>query len=279
MKREFIRSIWEGSSFIELSFFLYLQSTHNTVSKHRRSSNMPMTKPKRAKMEKLIYDTFDKLDPTGANVTKYRNLFKSMSDPQFDIFFKKLFASEIDFLTLDVIDYEIDLRLEHVEAAAKVLNVPLTEHVALPHVNKDKDNPIMTKQDVIVGYLHIKRMQQMLSKKNTTSTDVGERSALTGQVTGKDKNARDSDSENFALVTLDAEQTLKEFLGPRADDRVMKAEMYADISRKGYATLAGLTNDVNNKATLSAVDAYLIGMGIKSDLITDNLLLRKSTDE
>lgn len=240
---------------------------------------MPMTKPKRAKMEKLIYDTFGALDPTGANVTKYRNLFKSMSDQQFDTFFKNLFASDIDFLTLDVIDYEIDLRLEHVEAAAKVLGVPLTEHVALPHVNKDKDNPIMTKQEVIVGYLHIKRMQQMLSKKNTTSTDVGERSALTGQVTGKDKNARDSDSENFALVTLDAEQTLKEFLGPRADDRVMKAEMYADISRKGYSTLSGLTQDVNNKATLTAVDAYLIGMGIKSDLITDNLLLRKSTDQ
>ena len=240
---------------------------------------MPMTKPKRAEMEKLIYDTFGALDPTGANVTKYRNLFKSMSDQQFDTFFKNLFVSDIDFLTLDVIDYEIDLRLEHVEAAAKVLGVPLTEHVALPHVNKDKDNPIMTKQEVIVGYLHIKRMQQMLSKKNTTSTDVGERSALTGQVTGKDKNARDSDSENFALVTLDAEQTLKEFLGPRADDRVMKAEMYADISRKGYSTLSGLTQDVNNKATLTAVDAYLIGMGIKSDLITDNLLLRKSTDQ
>ena len=239
---------------------------------------MAMTKPKRAKMEKLIYDTMDKLDPTGVNVTKYRNLFKAMSDQQFDLYFKKLFASEVDFLTLDVIDYEIDLRLEHVEAAAKVLGVPLMEHVAMPYVNMDNDNPIVTKQPVITGYLHIKRMQQTLSKKNSTSTDIGERSALTGQVTGKDKNGRDSDTENFALVTLDANDTLKEFLGPRADDRVMKAEMYSDISRKGYANLSGLTNDVNNKATLNAVDAYLIGMGIKSDLITDGLILPKTLD-
>lgn len=239
---------------------------------------MAITKPKRAKMEKLVYDVFDKLDPTGTNVTKYRNLFKAMSDAQFDTFFKNLFASEVDFLILNVVDYEIDLRLEHVEAAAKVLGVPLTEHVAMPYVNMDKDNPIVTKQEVIVGYLHIKRMQQTLSKKNTTSTDIGERSALTGQVTGKDKNARDSDTENFALVTLDANDTLREFLGPRADDRVMKAEMYADISRKGYSNLNGLTNDVSNKATLTAVDAYLIGMGIKSDLVTNDLLLHKTTE-
>lgn len=240
---------------------------------------MPMTKPKRAKMEKLVYDTFNKLDPTGANTDNYRKMFKGMSDPQFDKFFKDLFASEIDFLTLDVIDYEIDLRLNHVEDAAKVLGVPLTEQVALPNVNKDIDNPIVTKTPVIVGYLHIKRMQQTVSKKNTTSTDIGERSALTGQVTGKDKNARDSDTENFALVTLDATNNLRELLGPRADDRVMKSELYSDIARKGYGNLAGLSNNVENKSTLNAVDKYLIGMGIKSDLVTDGLVLSKTLNE
>lgn len=240
---------------------------------------MAMTKPTRNKMEKLIYDTFDKLDPTGANTDNYRKLFKDMTDPQFDTFFKKLFASENDYLTLDVIDYEIDLRMNHIEDAAKVLGVPLMEHLAMPYLNMDNENPIVSKTPVITGYLHIKRMQQTLAKKNTTSTDIGERSALTGQVTGKDKNARDSDSENFALVTLDATDNLRELLGPRSDDRVMKSELYSDIARKGYANLEGLSNNVENKATLNAVDMYLIGMGIKSDLVTDGLVLNKTLNE
>ena len=234
---------------------------------------MGMTKPKRVKMEKLIYDVMSELDPTGANTTKYKNLFKGMSDVQFDTFFKKLFANDNDYITLDVVDYEVDLKIDQVEKAAKVLSIPLAEHIAMPYVNRDIDSPIMSKMPVFTGYVHIKRMQQVLSKKNTTSTDIGERSALTGQVTGKDKNARDSDTENFALVTLDATDNLRELLGPRADDRVMKSELYADISRKGYGNLAGLTNDVSNKATLNAVDVYLIGMGIKSDLVTDGLVL------
>lgn len=122
-------------------------------------------------------------------------------------------------------------------------------------------------------------MQQTLYKKNTTSTDIGVRSALTGQVTGKDKNARDSDSENFALVTLEAEATLREFLGPRADDMVMKNEMYSDISRKGYTNLSGLTNDTDNKTTLNAVDVRFIGMGLKSDLVTKGLVLKKTLND
>lgn len=237
---------------------------------------MAIDKAKRKKMEDLIYSVFDALDETKTNSNKYREMFSKMSDKEFDDFFKKFFENEDEYLILDVVDYERDLRIEHVENAAKILGVPLFEKVALPFINKDTKNPVITKYEVPVGYVHIKRVQQILSKKNTTSTDINTRSALTGQVVGKDKNARDSDSENFALVTLDANNTLREFLGPRADDMVMKNEMYSTIAQKGYVSLSELTNDVDNKITLNAIDVHLIGMGIKSDLITDGLLVKKS---
>ena len=237
---------------------------------------MAMTKPKRKQMETLIYTVFDELDPTGTNSTKYKKLFNDMSDAQFDSFFKQFFADENQFLVLDTVDYERDLTIENVESAAKKIGVPLFEKMALPFINEDKDSPIVTKFDVPVGYIHIKRTQQVLSKKNTTSTDIASRSALTGQVVGKDKNARDSDAENFALVTIDADNTLREMLGPRADDMVMKSEMYAQIAQKGYVSLEGLPNDVDNKTTLNALDVHLIGMGIKSDLVTDSMMLKKS---
>lgn len=237
---------------------------------------MPIDKARRKSMEALIYKVFDALDETKINSNKYRDMFEKMSDAEFDRFFKEFFQDENQYLVLDVVDYERDLRMEHVENAAKILGVPLFERVVTPHVNKDSDNPVITKAAVPVGYIHVKRVQQILSKKNTTSTEISSRSALTGQVVGRDKNARDSDSENFALVTIGAENILREFMGPRADDMVMKNEMYSSISQKGFVSLDTLTDNVDNKVTLNALDVHLIGMGIKSDLVTEGLILKKT---
>jgi len=237
---------------------------------------MAITKQTRKQMEALIYSVFDALDPSKTNSNKYKDFFGEMSDSQFDSFFRNFFKDENQYLTLDVVDYERDFKIENVEQAAKILGVPLFEKVVMPFVNKNTDKPVITKYEVPVGYVHVKRVQQMLSKKNTTSTEIASRSALTGQVVGKDKNARDSDAENFALVTLNANETLREFMGPRADDLVMKNEMYASIAQKGYVSLDQLTNHVENKTTLNALDVHLIGMGIKSDLVTQGLLVKKS---
>lgn len=237
---------------------------------------MAIDKNKRKEMEELIYNVFSALDPSGINKQKYKDMFKDMSDNQFDTFFKRLFSNEDEYLILDVVDYERELTIEHVEDAAKILDVPLFEKIIMPFVNGDPESPVLSKFEVPVGYIHIKRVQQILSKKNTTSTDISSRSALTGQVVGKDKNARDSDQENFALVTLDAVDTLRELLGPRADDLVMKNEMYASISQKGFVSLDTLTNNVENKTTLNALDVHLIGMHIKSDLVTEGLVVKKT---
>lgn len=240
---------------------------------------MAITKAKRKEMEKIIYDVFSILDHSETNTNKYKNMFKNMTDAQFDKFFKNLFENDNLYLILDVVNYEHDVTIEQIEEAANYLGVPLFERVVVPFANGDKDNPTVTKYSVPVGYLHIKRMQQILSKKNTTSTDISMRSSLTGQVVGKDKNARESDAETFCLAAIGAENTMREFLGPRADDMVMKTQMYSEISKKGYVSINELTNDVNNKTTLNTVDVYLIGAGIKSDLITKSLALPRTLKE
>jgi len=56
----------------------------------------------------------------------------------------------------------------------------------------------------------------------------------------------------------------------------MKNQMYASIAQKGYVSLDELPNDVANKTTLNTIDVHLIGLGIKSDLITQGLLVRKT---
>jgi hypothetical protein len=238
--------------------------------------SLAITRAQRKQMEDLIYKVFDDLDKTQVNSKKYRAMFGSMSDPQFDSFFSDFFKDDNQYLVLDVVDYERTLSIEDVEKAAHTLGVPLFERVAMPHIDRNDESSVLSQYEVPVGYVHLKRAQQMVAKKNTTSTEISSRSALTGQVVGRDKNARDSDSENFGLVTLNATNTLRELMGPRADDMVMKGEMYSSIAQKEFVSLDSLTNNVENKTTLNALDVYLMGMGLKSDLVTQGLLIKKT---
>ena len=110
-------------------------------------------------------------------------------------------------------------------------------------------------------------------KKNGMSTDVRERSAITGQVTGHDKNGRESDQENIMLTALGLKNTLKELNAPRSDDNVMKQQMLHDIAVNGYTRLSDMTDDVMNKTTLNTVNTYFLGMSINTDLVTSGLML------
>ena len=57
------------------------------------------------------------------------------------------------------------------------------------------------------------QLTQKRSKKNGISTNIDQRAALTAQVTGADKNGRESDLENTMLASLGMENTLRELNG------------------------------------------------------------------
>ena len=236
-------------------------------------------KKKRQEMEDLIYGFFDLFDPTGRNTEYYRNKFKVMDDNQFDKYFKLLFAQDDPYLTATMVDYENPIKIENIEKAAEFLNVPLFERVVLPYASSDPNNPVITKHECMVGYLNIKRLQQINFKKLGLSTDVSERNMITGQVTGHDKNSRNSDAETTALLTVGANASLKEFMSARADDMVMKKEMNQKILRDGYVSMADLTDKLVNKTTLNSASVFFLGAGIMNDLITNDYLLPKTVDE
>ena len=116
-------------------------------------------------------------------------------------------------------------------------------------------------------------------KKNGISTEIRQRSAITNQVTGGDKNGRESDLENIMLTSMGLKNTLKELNAPRADDMVMKQEMLRDIAVNGYTRLSDMTDNIENKTTLNTVNTFLLGMSIKSDLVTKGLMLPKTLKE
>ena len=59
---------------------------------------------------------------------------------------------------------------------------------------------------------------------------------------------------------------------------MMKQEMSSQIANQGYVSLDDLESDPANKTTLNTVDVYLMGMGLKSDLVTSGLMLKRTID-
>lgn len=235
-----------------------------------------MTPQKREEMETLIYNFFSAFDKTETNTKHYQDMFSKMSDTQFDRWFKDFFDNPKAYLVLNICDYENTIQLDDIEDAAKVLDIPLFETVYMPYVTMNKKKTIATPIPVPVGYLNIKRTQQTISKKNGLSTSIDTRSALTAQVTGADKNGRESDLENTMLASLGMVNTMRELNGPRADDMSMKNQMLHDIALNGYVKLEDLDDDVENKTTLNTVNVFLLGMGLDSDLVTKGLMLPAS---
>ena len=238
-----------------------------------------MNKAKRKEMEELIYGFFDLFDPTGRNTEYYRNKFKSMNDGEFDQYFKLLFEQDDPYLTATMVDYENPVKIENIEKAAEFLDVPLFERVVLPYASQDPNNPIITKHECLVGYLNIKRLQQLNFKKIGISTDISDRNMITGQVSGHDKNSRNSDQETIALLTVGANVSLKELMSMRADDKVMKDEMNKKIARDGYVAMSELTDKLSNKTTLNSAAVFFMGAGLMTDLVMNDYFLPKTLDE
>jgi len=208
---------------------------------------------KRKKVEELIYGVFDRLDKSGKNTAYYKELFKGMSDQSFHAMMKKFLKDKDENFYLEIVPFENEPTLPDIKSAANFINVPLEEYVYLPFESPDKDDPIRTAVKVPVGYLHIKRLEQMLQKKNTYSLDNTSRNMKSGSVTGGDKNSRVSDVEAMGLVTLGADEALKEFMGPRADDVSMRTEMTQQIFKDGFVSQKDLKSDTKNKQALNTL--------------------------
>ena len=62
----------------------------------------------RKQIEQMIYDVFDALDPSGSNTNKYRNIFSTMEDKEFEKYMKEFLADEEENFILDIIEFDLN---------------------------------------------------------------------------------------------------------------------------------------------------------------------------
>lgn len=235
-----------------------------------------LTPQKRKQIENLVITFMDTIDPSGINSKAYKEKFKKMTDSDMVKLLESFKNDDDANFRLTSIPYKNDIKMNDIKKASKKINVPLFEMVAMPFVNPDGE-VYWTQHPVATGYVHMKRTQQTVAKKNSMSIHIDKRNPVSGQVTQDSKNARMSDMENIALITLDnSPNTVKEFLGPRADNLKAKYEMFNVIKNEGRVSMEDININPHDSIALNSLDVFFISCGIKTDLITDGLVLRKT---
>lgn len=228
---------------------------------------------KRQKIQDMVINTMKLLDPSGTNANKYQTMFQSMSDEAFTKWVQDFLQDEKSNFRLDIEEFgngTRSLKFENVEKAAKFLNVPLFEYVYIPHLSTNPNRPVRTKQPVLVGYLNIKRVQQMVTKKTGLSLDDTNRDENTGRMKGDSKGGTTTGIENELLAGMGADKILSEISGARADNVTEYNNMISEIAERGSVKLENIKTNTYDKPTLLKADLYFMAMGLKTDLVSES---------
>lgn len=228
---------------------------------------------KRKQIQTLIDDVLKLMDISGVNAEKYRNMFQVMSDDEFADWITKFLADPKSNIRVDIEEFGDDsrkLKFENIERAAEKVGIPLFEHVYMPHVSSNPNRPVRTKKPVLVGYLNIKRPQQLVTKKTGLALSDKNRDESTGKVKGESKGGTTTGIENELLAGVGGDQILSEISGARGDNVTEYDNMLDAISRTGSVSLGDIKTGVYDKPTLLQTDLFLKAMGVKTDLISES---------
>lgn len=220
---------------------------------------------KRKECEELIYKTFSAIDPSGANTQYYQQLFANMSDAQF----AKLISGRLPF-RYHIAPFDNEPKMPDIFKAFKILNKPLMEKVKLPYLAKDSNGRPIESKECLVGYLNIKRLKQMLTKKNNTAIEISKRDMKTGRLLGADKGGLESNKEFEGAMALGLENTTAEYARIKAAAMKAKAEAYNTINVKGEVSFDDIDTGKTDSIAKNTMNVYLIGAGLHSNLIDEN---------
>ena len=219
-------------------------------------------KEQRDQAEFLIYRVLDTVDKTKTNSDYYRKIFANMTDEDFLAFCKRRlpfrFHQEV---------FKVEPKMHEIFDAFKVLGKPLLEKVKLPYVYTNKDGVPVESQEALVIYIHMKRMKQMLTKKNSTALNIEKRDMKTGLLIGEDKGGKETDKEFESLAVMGLEFTMDEFARPKADAMDAMSQMSNTIMSKGFVSMDDLQIAKDDSLGKNMLNVYLIGAHIHSNLV------------
>lgn len=222
-----------------------------------------LTKKDRQIVEERTIKAMEIIDKSGINAEYYRKLFASLSDTEFMNLMKKKFPLKFHQrpgTTEPTID---DIK----NALASFTNVTLFEKITLPYFYQNSEGVSVSTKPCLVGYTHIKKVQQMVVKKIKNSLEIDNRDMKTGRLNGEDKGAAMTDREFESLASLGFTHTIDEYSRFRADAMDAKAEAYNVIRLTGTLSKQDIPVRIDDPLSKQLMNVYMLGAHINSNLI------------
>ena len=223
---------------------------------------------KRLECERLIYKIMEILDEPKKNNGETPNVdfwvqyFSTLNDKQFEEFVTRPLS--IFYQTSGL---KREPSMGSIIQGLKEIDVPLLEETYLPYKYKDKDGEPLRAKKAMVLYLHMKRMKQILTKKNGTPTQAKTRNMMTGLLTGHDKGGKESDHEFESLAVSGLNNTMKELSRSRADSMEDKSIMVSTIKTMGQVRLSDLPDEKADSLSKNTLSSYFLGAGLFTNLV------------
>lgn len=218
----------------------------------------------RNEAEFFLVSVMDALDDTGQNSEYLKQKFATMSDAQFEKWIKKKYP-----LQFQVKAFDIEPTFKNYKKAAKLIGINLMEKVALPYLYTNKDGEPIVSKPALIAYIHLKKMQQFITKKNKVSTDIDDRDMKNGRLNTGDKGAQTGDKEMECLAIAGLNKTLDEFATIRADAMDAKSQAYATIAATGMLSQNDYTVAKQDSLAKNLISSYLLGAHINSNLVNE----------
>ena len=142
----------------------------------------------------------------------------------------------------------------------------------MPHVYTDNNgNPVESKEALVI-YINIKRMKQMNTKKTTNAINIDKRDYKTGLLTSEDRGGKETGREFETLAIAGLENIMDEFARPKADAMSAMSQMSNEILAKGKVAYKDLQVSKYDSLGKNALNVYLMGAHIHSNLIDVNYM-------
>ncbi len=214
--------------------------------------------------EKMILDFCKQVEPTGYNVKVFQEIFKDMSDKDFDRFMKGLKDKTMFLPLFKPLNEAEGLTIESVLKTAEKYKLEFFEKLIF--TNKETGFSYKTPIDYLVVDMPYRRQSQTLIKKISVPDNNNTIDELTYQPTGESKGAKISYPELQVLIGMGLDNSLNELMRFRGGDRNGFSAYNAMFLRYGSANLKTLNNFSSGVESTKTLKVYLSALHLSNTI-------------
>jgi len=218
---------------------------------------------KRKSAQEYILKYVDKIAPGGQNKELYSDLFKAMTDKEFDLFMGRLRDKKITLSVIVPHDGSVKVTVENNFKVAKEIGYEFFQRLNITDPNTG--DTYLTPNRYLVYRMPVRRAAQLLTKKISVPKGNKKLDLLTGQVANGSKASKITMPEIQMLSGMGLNDTLRELLKYRGGDIAASNAMTNALYKNGRVDADLLEQYSSGVVATQTLKNYLLGAHIRSE--------------